>query len=105
MTRGPSIDAIKRRVAGRYGVSIEDLVSRKRREPLSRARRALIFLARELKGLPMSVIGRCVGRRDRTSIRYALKAAGEALRADPAFAAEIEALRADFERQGRADGT
>ena len=96
MTRVPPIAEIKRLIAARYGVSVEDLVSRKRREPLSRARRALIFLARA-KGLPMSVIGRCVGKRDRTSIRYALKVAREALRADPAFAAEIEALRADIE--------
>lgn len=69
----PSITTVQRIVASRFGVRVTDLKSDRRDQPLVRARHAAMYLCREHTSHSLPVIGRHFGKRDHTSVMYAIR--------------------------------
>ena len=69
----PSIDTVQRIVAAGFGVRVADLKSARRSRPVVRARHMAMFLCREHTGHSLPVIGRHFGKRDHTTVMYAIR--------------------------------
>jgi chromosomal replication initiator protein len=94
----PTIDAIARAVAARFGVRPADLRGAARHAALVVPRHLAILLAREHAGASISALGRYFGGRDTKTIRHACRAARARRDADPALAAAAEVLAAAWRR-------
>ena len=88
----PSIAAIQRGVAGHYGVRLLDLHSARRDQRVIWPRHVAMFLCRELTAHSLPAIGRQFGRRDHTSIMYALRRVAQRMAREPEEAEAIRAL-------------
>ena len=73
MSDCPSIDTVQRAVAQRFNVRVMDLKSARRDRIATRARHAAMFLCRELTPFSLPVIGRHFGKRDHTTVMYAIR--------------------------------
>jgi chromosomal replication initiator protein len=89
---GPSIDAIARAVAAKFGLRLRDLRGPTRRAVVAEARHLAMHLARLLTPMSFRAIGDYFGGRDPATVRHACKAAADRLAADPALAASFSAL-------------
>ncbi len=90
----PTTQTIQRVVARHYGVSVIDLVSTRRTQPLAFVRQIAIYLVRELTALSMPSIGRLFGDRDHTTILHAVRKVQARRERDPAFDATLKKLAA-----------
>ena len=90
----PTTQTIQRVVARHYGVSVIDLVSTRRTQPLAFVRHIAIYLVRELTALSMPSIGRLFGDRDHTTILHAVRKVQARRERDPAFDATLKKLAA-----------
>jgi len=90
----PTTQTIQRVVARHYGVSVIDLVSARRTQPLAFVRHIAIYLVRELTALSMPSIGRLFGDRDHTTILHAVRKVQARRERDPAFDATLKKLAA-----------
>ena len=90
----PTTQTIQRVVARHYGVSVIDLVSARRTQPLAFVRQIAIYLVRELTALSMPSIGRLFGDRDHTTILHAVRKVQARRERDPALAATLQKLAA-----------
>lgn len=88
----PPIAVIKRHIAAHFGVPVTDLCSARRDRASTRPRHVAIYLARRLTPASCPAIGRAFGRRDHSSVMYAVKQTEERMAHQPAFAAEVERL-------------
>jgi hypothetical protein len=94
LRRRPTTQTIQRVVARHYGVSVIDLVSGRRTQPLAFIRHIAIYLVRELTALSMPSIGRLFGDRDHTTILHAVRKVQARRERDPAFDATLQKLAA-----------
>ena len=69
----PGVEQIQEQVAGRMGLTRDELLSRSRRAPVARARQLAMHLTRELTDLSLPEIARAFGRRDHTTVIHALR--------------------------------
>jgi hypothetical protein len=69
----PTIRDIINTVATYYGLSVADLSAQSRADHLVRARHVACYLAHKLTGKPYAQIGRMLGNRDHSTIRYAVE--------------------------------
>lgn len=83
---------IKRAVAAEFKVTVLDLESARREQPVARARQVAMSLARELTALSLPQIGRQLGGRDHSTIASGVKAIRRCA-GDPELAAHIRAIR------------
>ncbi len=77
-----TIDKILSEVSRTYNVPAEDLRSAKRNAAVSSARRAAIYILREITGMSTEEIGREFGGRDHSTIVYSLKTMEKEMRED-----------------------
>ena len=94
--QGHQIKVIQRLVCARRNVTMVDLLSAKRTLPVARARQIGMYLAKVTTGRSFPDIGRRFGNRDHTTALHAVRKITEMMAADPAFAAEVEAMRAEL---------
>ena len=94
LRRRPTTQTIQRVVARHYGVSVIDLVSARRTQPLAFMRQIAIYLVRELTALSMPSIGRLFGDRDHTTILHAVRKVRTRRERDPALDATLQKLAA-----------
>lgn len=102
MSGRPTIAAIQRHVAGRYGVTVNDLVFARKTRNVTAPRHIAMWLCRELTLHSPTRIGRGFGDRDRKTVMNAWERAEERMNADPALKAEVEALRSTIAASARA---
>ena len=86
---------IMRLVCDRYGISMEDFLSRKRNQEIAYPRKIAMYLVREMTDISLSSIGEAFGGRDHTTVLHAWRTISE----DMASNAELRALLADIRNQ------
>ena len=94
----PTIEAIARAVASRFGVRPADLRGSARHPQFVEPRHLAMHLARASTGLSFAAIGAYFGGRDPATVRHACRAAAIRLDADPALASAAEAIASAWRR-------
>lgn len=88
----PSMATIQKRVAERFEVCVMDIRSARRDRPTVQARHAAMYLCRELTHFSLPEIGRQFGKRDHTTVMYALQKVADQKRLSPEFAQALSGL-------------
>jgi chromosomal replication initiator protein len=78
-----TVDRIISEVARTYGVSPEDIRSKKRSAQISYARQIAIYIVREITQISMSSIGEEFGGRDHSTMVYAIQQVEKLIKKDP----------------------
>ncbi|MBM3259526.1 MAG: chromosomal replication initiator protein DnaA [Candidatus Sericytochromatia bacterium] len=87
-----TIERITAIVAKTYDVTVEELISERRSQDITRPRFIACYLCRDMTGSSFHLIGRFF-RRDHTSIMHGVKTIKTLLEEDPQLAAQITYLR------------
>jgi chromosomal replication initiator protein len=69
----PTVDAIQKEVAAHFGVTRLDLISGRRNRDLAHARQVAMWIARHTTAHSLPAIGRYFGKRDHTTVLYAIR--------------------------------
>lgn len=88
---------IIKKVAKKFTVSFNDLISHRRLKPLVIPRHIAIYLGKELTPLSYPALGRRMGRRDHSSAIHAVRATIERMKADADLCQTVVELRAELE--------
>ena len=80
--RTRSVREIQEQTCAAFGVSIDDLLSPSRSQPVAFARQVAMYLARELTDATLPAIGRAFGNRNHTTVMHACKRTAERIAAD-----------------------
>jgi hypothetical protein len=89
----PHVKAIQFVVADRYGMTVEELKSPKRKRPIVQARQLGYHLVQELTRKSTLEIGRRFGGRDHTTVMHGCRQVALRLQSEPAFAQLVDELR------------
>ena len=93
----PSVRNIQVVVTKHFNVSLTDLRSNRRTQPVAFVRQVAMHLTRITTKHSLQEIGRRFDR-DHTSVIHGLRVIEAKIAGDPAFAAEVEDLRAEIEK-------
>lgn len=96
--RSINVDTIKDMVAEYFGISVKELVGKKRLRTIARPRQIAMALTREFSGDSFPDIGQAFGGRDHTTVMHACEKVEELRETDPAFDKDYRALSATLER-------
>ncbi len=91
-----SIADIQMAVATAYAISVEELVSPGRAARIAWPRQVAIYLARDLTGASLNVIGAAFGGRNHATVLHASKRVAERVQTDPEAAGEVDHLVASL---------
>ena len=81
-TRTRSVREIQEQTCEAFGISMDDLLSSTRTQPVAFARQVAMYLARELTDATLPAIGRAFGNRNHTTVMHACKRTAERMAAD-----------------------
>jgi chromosomal replication initiator protein len=81
-TRSRSVREIQEQTCEAFGISMDDLLSSSRAQPVAFARQVAMYLARELTDATLPAIGRAFGNRNHTTVMHACKRTAERMAAD-----------------------
>jgi chromosomal replication initiator protein len=81
-TRTRSVREIQEQTCEAFGISMDDLLSSSRAQPVAFARQVAMYLARELTDATLPAIGRAFGNRNHTTVMHACKRTAERMAAD-----------------------
>lgn len=95
--RSINSDSIKDIVAEYYGISVKELVGKKRVRHIARPRQIAMALTREFAGDSFPDIGQAFGGRDHTTVMHACDKVKELRQEDPTFDKDYKALSATLE--------
>jgi hypothetical protein len=87
------VRSIQGDVAKFYAIPVEEMWSNRRFRDVARPRQVAMYFTREITPLSLPCIGRRFGGRDHTTVIHAINKVELLIASDPAFAAEIVALR------------
>lgn len=79
-------------VAEHYGLTVAELLSKRRTQEVAQARQIAMFIARALSRLSLAEIGKALGGRDHTTVLHGISRVEQMLKESPALAREIESL-------------
>ena len=85
-----TVSRIISEVSRTYSVGAEDMRSKKRDAPISKARQVAMYIVREITGMPVSTIGDEFGGRDHSTIVYAIDQVKRLMSRNPKEKATIE---------------
>jgi chromosomal replication initiator protein len=77
-----SMREIQEHTCAAFGISIEDLLSASRAQPVTSARQVAMYLARELTDATLPAIGRAFGNRNHTTVMHACRRTAQRMAAD-----------------------
>lgn len=80
----PTVDKIQRACAKEFGITIDEILSKRRSRAIARPRQVAMYLSKQLTTRSLPDIGRRFGGRDHTTVIHAVKRI-EALRAEDAM--------------------
>lgn len=92
-SRRIGVESIQRAVSAHYGISTNDMKSRKRTRAIAFPRQVAMYLARELTELSLPKIGEAFGNRDHSTVLHACEKIAREMKDDPSFAAELNQLK------------
>ncbi len=95
--REVTLEDLKSRVASTFGLSVRDLESRKRMQPIVKGRHAFCLLARRLTEAPLKQIGAVIDR-DHTTVLSSIDRGEVLAETNPVFGDRISQLMEEFER-------
>lgn len=90
-------ETIKSMVAEYFGVSVKDLLGKKRTRNIARPRQLAMALTREFTHDSFPDIGQSFGGRDHSTVIHACEKVAELLQTDAVFAKDYQALKATLE--------
>jgi len=88
-----SVADIQKGTASWFGLSKDDLLSRRKTRNIVRPRQIAMYLAKQLTSCSLPMIGQRFDGRDHTTVIHAVKTISRLMAADPSFADEVEGLR------------
>lgn len=80
-------------VAAHFELSVSELISSRRSQPVTRGRQVAIYLARELTHRSLAEIGRFFGGRDHSTVLHACRRVAQICQEDKGLGASLEQLR------------
>ena len=92
-----TIEEIQRRVAQHYNIKATELSSSRRAQAVVRPRHVAMYLAKQLTSRSLPEIGRKFGKRDHTTVMYAIRRIEELRPKDPTLDEDVEHLRRSLE--------
>ena len=90
--RRVTMDEIQKRVAEHFQIRLSDMSSARRSRTVARPRQIAMYLSKQLTSRSLPEIGRAFGGRDHTTVIHAVRKVEELMKADPAFAEDVELL-------------
>ena len=87
-------DSIMAFIAEQYGVTVDDLTSKKRNREIAMPRQIAMYMCREMLGLSTTAIGRSFGNRDHTTVMHGCDKVSETIKSDFSFKRRMEELMA-----------
>lgn len=90
--RAVNVDNIKDIVAEYYGISVKDLIGKKRMRAIARPRQVAMALTREFAGDSFPDIGQAFGGRDHTTVMHACEKIQELRQSDLTLDKDYQAL-------------
>ena len=87
-----SMEEIQKRVAEHFKIRISDMSSARRARAVARPRQVAMYLSKQLTSRSLPEIGRAFGGRDHTTVMHAVRKVEELVKADSAFAEDVELL-------------
>jgi chromosomal replication initiator protein len=87
---------IQRFVSEKYGVSISDLLGKRRTQNIAQTRQLAMYLCRRLTGCSYPEIGALFGGRDHSTVIHAFRVMEEKMQEDAVFKSDIDKLLNDF---------
>ena len=96
-----TIEEIQRRVAQHYNIKAAELSSSRRAQAVVRPRHVAMYLAKQLTSRSLPEIGRKFGKRDHTTVMYAIRRIEELRPKDPALDEDVERPAANPRRPER----
>jgi chromosomal replication initiator protein len=87
-----TIDAIKKLVCKHFGISVNDIVSRSRKQNLVRPRQIAMYLARKYTDSPLQAIGRSFNRYHATAL-HAINSVEQGIRENGEIQKQVEFFR------------
>jgi chromosomal replication initiator protein len=94
--RRRSVDEIQQRICETFGISLEQLLSKSRAQPVAWPRQLAMYLSRELTEATLPAIGRAFGGRNHTTVLHACRRTAERMAADPATYETVRRLTDDL---------
>lgn len=95
--RSINSDSIKDMVAEYFGISVKDLVGKKRARNIARPRQIAMALTREFTNDSFPDIGQAFGGRDHSTVIHACEKVVELMKEDPVFEKDYKALATTLE--------
>ena len=92
-----TIEDIQLRVAAHYNIKPAELSSNRRSQAVVRPRHVAMYLAKQLTSRSLPEIGRKFGKRDHTTVLYAIRRIEDLRPKDPALDEDVEHLRRSLE--------
>lgn len=92
-----TIEEIQSRVAAHYNIKTAELSSSRRARAVVRPRHVAMYLAKQLTSRSLPEIGRKFGKRDHTTVMYAIRRIEELRPKDAALDEDVEQLRRSLE--------
>lgn len=90
--QGPTMDAIKKTVAKAYGISIEELKSKRRLMSEVTPRHIAMYLCKSMTSFSFPQIGKSFGGRDHTTVVHAVRKIERQMFHDPELAEKLKRL-------------
>jgi chromosomal replication initiator protein len=91
-----TVELIKKLICTYYNVSVEDLVSRSRKQGLVRPRQMAIYLSRRFTDSPLQAIGKSFNRFHATAL-HSINCIEQAMKEDPSTRQQVEFFRQKLE--------
>lgn len=93
-----TIEIIQKRVAEHFDVRVADMTSKRRPEHIAFPRQVAMYLARELTGSSLNVIGEAFGGRDHGTVLHACKQVKNRMETDPNVRDTVQRLQRELQR-------
>ncbi|MBR1703749.1 MAG: chromosomal replication initiator protein DnaA, partial [Clostridia bacterium] len=87
-----TIDKILNEVARTYGTTVENITSEKRNSNITQARKAAIYIVREITGLSYEEIGKAFGGKHHSTVMYNYEQAEKEMQKDPTVRSTIQSI-------------
>lgn len=91
-------EQIRERVADRWGVTVDALVSKRRNKPITVPRQVAMYLIKTMLDLPYTEIGTLFGGRDHSTVIHSVNKIEAEMAGSAEFRSRIESLRDEFGR-------
>jgi chromosomal replication initiator protein len=95
-----TVEEVQRVVCDHFGISLNEMKSKRRTQHVAASRQIAMFLSRKLLSASFPMIGDKFGGRDHSTVIHAHTVVGKRIEADPTLRATIEGLERKLTKRG-----